>query len=131
MLANKSYLAKAYYDWIVASHCAPYIMVNAELEGVKVPEQFIQDGKIILNVHPEAVRDLNITYHALTFRATFSGEEWHLSVPMPALMAVYAQEDGRGIMFNEDNEADPGDDTPPPEQSDQSKSKGKPHLKLV
>jgi stringent starvation protein B len=128
VIANKSYLARAYNDWIVDSGCTPYLMVDAEQEGVNVPEDFVQDGKIILNVKPEAIRDLDINYDELTFRATFGGEEWGIVVPMDALMAVYAMEDGRGIMFNQDNEGDEGDE--PPEGSGGKKS-GKPKLRLV
>jgi stringent starvation protein B len=128
MLGNKYYLTKGLNDWIVDSGMTPYLLVNAAPDGVNVPEQFVKDGKIVLNAHPNAVKDLRIQYHAITFSATFGGEEWHLSIPMPALMAIYAMENGRGMQFSDENDADVGDETPPPSGAG---SDDKPTLKLV
>jgi stringent starvation protein B len=111
MLPNKSYLLDAFYKWIVDSGETPYVLVNADFPGVVVPEEFVDNkNEIILNTRPEAVRDFKVDLKALTFRATFGGKIWEIVCPMKAIKAVYAMENGRGIMFDKSHdEGDSGD----------------------
>ena len=125
MYSNKPYLVRAFYDWIVDCDCTPYLMVDAEIEGVEVPEEHIQNGQIVLNLKPEAVRDLELGKRHISFRATFGGNEMHIYVPMHAIRAVYAMENGEGMMFNEEE----SEDDYPPEPRLQAD--GKPHLRLL
>ena len=106
MLSNKPYLLRAFHNWIVDSKCTPYVMLDAEFEKVDVPQEYVQEGKIVLNVSPGAIQDLQITNKYLYFRASFSGIEQEIYAPMGAVMAVYAMENGRGMVFDEENEGD-------------------------
>lgn len=131
MLPNRPYLLRAFYDWIVDSGCTPYIVVNANEQGVEVPEQFIENGKIVLNASPPATRDFLIENHAVSFRARFSGVTRSIFAPVQAVLAIYAVENGRGIVFNEEDFNDQGDAVAKPADNKKSAKKGKPHLRVV
>lgn len=129
MLSNKPYLIRAFYEWIVDSGCTPYLLINATKPRVDVPEQFVEDGQIVLNVSPEAVTDLLITKQEVTFVARFSGVKKNIYVPIPAVLAIYAMENEQGMFFDPEEpieiEADNfGGDG-------EKKSSGKPHLHIV
>jgi stringent starvation protein B len=130
MLSNKSYLLRAFYDWIVDSECTPYIAVNAEMKGVDVPRQFVRDGKVVFNVSPMAVRDFEINNGELHFRAKFAGVEEQVYAPMRAILSVYAFENGAGMTFDEeDDEASPPVTKEPVSKKDSTKAKS--HLHIV
>ncbi len=59
MLSSRPYLARALYEWLLDNDHTPYIVVDAEGAGVQVPEQFVQNGQIVLNIAPGAVRELD------------------------------------------------------------------------
>ena len=99
MLSSRPYLARALYEWLLDNDQTPYIVVDAEREGVQVPGQFIQNGQIVLNIAPTAVRDLSLANDAVTFSARFSGQPMQVIVPCEALIALYARENGVGMVF--------------------------------
>lgn len=103
MLSNRPYLLRAFYDWIVDSGCTPYIVVLTENYPVQVPTQFIENGKIVLNVSPEATRAFKIENKALTFLARFSGVTREIYAPVASVSAIYAIENGRGMVFEEED----------------------------
>ena len=141
MRSNQPYLLRAFYDWIVDNQCTPYIIVDAFHESTQVPQEFVKDGQIVLNIAPRAVTNFDMSGDAITFSTRFGGVPVELFLPFSAVLGIYAQENGKGMMFNcEDN----NDSTPPPspinnldvvkkstssESSDQSKSK--PSLRVV
>lgn len=125
MTSSRPYIIRALYEWIVNNNVTPYILVDATCEDVSVPEEFIEDGKIVLNIAPQAVGDLKMTNTAVEFDARFSSIARHVYVPIRAVSAIYAFENGKGMFFSED---DLGDDEPPEEAGD---SKSKPALKIV
>lgn len=125
MTSSRPYLLRALYEWIVDNDLTPYILVDAFIEGVDVPEQFIQDGKIILNVAPHAVEHMELGNTELSFAARFSGAPVSISVPVVAVMAIYAKENGQGMVFNDD---DPQQPVPPDDPSEPPK---RPALKVV
>ena len=118
---------RAIYDWIVDSALTPYILVDAEGEDVTVPVQYIQDGKIILNVSPEAVRGLEVANDWVMFSARFSGVSMDVSFPPKSVLAIYAKENGRGMVFSDEDELD----DPEPPTTDSTPPKGKPSLRVV
>lgn len=129
MTSNRPYLLRALYEWIKDNNLTPYILVDAQFEGVSVPPQAVQNGKVILNIAPSAVQDLEIANDWLIFDAKFSGVNHQIDVPMDAVIAIYARENGQGMMFAQDDETPPPsspDDDPKPEKSSE-----KSHLKLV
>ncbi|HEY5604686.1 MAG TPA: ClpXP protease specificity-enhancing factor [Gammaproteobacteria bacterium] len=110
MNSSRPYLLRAIYDWIVDNALTPYLLVNANAENVIVPAQYVSNGKIILNVAPAAVNDLEIGNAGVNFNARFSGNPMYVCVPMPAVMAVYAKENGRGMVFTDDDDSPPTPD---------------------
>lgn len=99
MLSSRPYLARALYEWLLDNDHTPYIVVDAEREGVQVPGQFVQNGQIVLNISPSAVRDLLMSNESITFSARFSGQPMQVIVPSEALIALYARENGVGMVF--------------------------------
>jgi stringent starvation protein B len=110
MISLKPYLIRAIYDWIVDNSFTPYLLVNANGEGVTVPRQYVQDGKIVLNLRPQAVHGLSLGNQNVTFSARFGGNPMKVDIPVRSVLAIYAQENGKGMIFDEESE----DDTPPP-----------------
>jgi len=125
MTSSRPYLLRALHEWIVDNNLTPYILVDAFIDGVDVPEHFIQDGKIILNIAPHAVQRLEMGNDTLSFAARFSGISQSISVPVAAILAIYANENGQGMVFNDD---DPQQPMPP---NNPSGSPAIPSLKVV
>ncbi|MGC3872060.1 ClpXP protease specificity-enhancing factor [Halomonas sp. GXIMD04776] len=99
MLSSRPYLVRGLYEWLLDNELTPYIVVDAEREAVRVPQQFIQNGQIVLNIAPTAVRELNMANDFLTFDARFGGHPMEVVVPFDALIAIYARENGVGMVF--------------------------------
>jgi stringent starvation protein B len=114
MISNRPYLIRAINEWLLDSQCTPHLLVNAEAPGVDVPQEHIQEGKIVLNIGPHAVEGLRISNEEVTFLARFSGVSRLISLPVSAVLAIYAKENGRGMMFNEADEPEPDDSGPRP-----------------
>jgi len=100
MTSSRPYLIRAMYEWIVDNNLTPYLLVDAEQEGVEVPLGYVEDGKIVLNVGPGASRDLDLGSDIVTFSARFNGNAMWVTAPVPAVLAIYAKENGQGMMFN-------------------------------
>ena len=128
MTSSRPYLLRAIYEWIVDNNLTPYLLVNASADNVVVPEQYIEDGKIILNVNPTAVQGLQLANEAVSFSARFSGASMDIYVPTSAVFAIYARENGRGMVFNDELDGSPSPDPDPNEPDEKPK---KPALTLV
>ena len=137
MNSSRPYLIRALYEWIVDNDCTPHVLVNAEYPSVQVPQGFANDGQIVLNVSPSAVRHLHMDNEAVSFEGRFGGVPHTLYVPVGAILGIYARENGQGMVFDlepsleedEEIELDDGDDTPP--DSDPPRPTGRPSLKVV
>ena len=132
MTSSRPYLIRALYDWIVDNDCTPHLLVNAEYPDVQVPTDFVSDGQIVLNVAPGAVRNLQMSNDAVSFDGRFGGMPHSLQLPCAAVMAIYARENGQGMVF--EIEPTPPDDTPDesgPASGDGSRPAGRPSLKVV
>jgi stringent starvation protein B len=125
MTPLKPYLIRSIYEWIIDNDLTPYLLVDAENSHAILPSQLIEDGKILLNVRPEAIQGLTLGNQEIDFNARFSGKPMHIVVPIVAVMAIYAKENGKGMIF--DQEDDEVDETPPPE----SKPPTRPTLRIV
>jgi stringent starvation protein B len=128
MTSSRPYLIRAIYDWIVDNSFTPYLLVNAENDNAIIPREYVEDGKIVLNINPTAISNLQLGNDYIMFNARFSGKAMEVSIPVIAVLAIYAQENGQGMMFDENNNNLPPtspEDTPPPEKSK------KPQLKVV
>lgn len=125
MTSSRPYLLRALHEWIVDNHMTPYIVVDANGEGVEVPRQFVDNGKIVLNISPFAVRDLSMESNHIMFSARFSGTPMNVFVPISSVLAVYAKENGQGMVFTDEPNSNP------PNPSDDGPKPSKPNLKLV
>ena len=101
---SRPYLVKALYDWLLDSDLTPHLLVDATNQNAILPMDFVQDGQIVLNVNPSAIRNFYMDDEAVSFNARFSGQPIDIYVPMQAIMAIYAREDGQGMAFG----AEPG-----------------------
>ncbi len=117
MTTNRPYLLRALYEWITDNGLTPHVLVNAELDGVDVPAHTIQKGKVVLNIAGSATEQLQLENDTIFFKARFSGKPHQISIPMEAVIAIYARENGQGMMFAQDDTPRPpvdGSDDPPP-----------------
>lgn len=130
MNSSRPYLLRAIYEWLIDNSLTPYIMVDAMASGVEVPERFVEDGKIVLNIESQAVGNLRLGNDAVEFDARFSGIAHHIFIPVSAVKAIYAFENGRGMVFSDEDGDDEGGDTPPSGTKPPIK-KGRPNLKVV
>ena len=105
MNSSRPYLMRAMYEWIVDNNLTPYLLLNAGEPDVQVPVEHINNGKIILNMDPSAVQDLDMSGTEVSFNARFSGKPTWICVPVSAALAIYARENGRGMVFNDDDES--------------------------
>jgi len=117
MTSNRPYLLRALYQWITDNGLTPHILVDAEVDGVDVPADTVQKGKVVLNIAEGATEQLLLDNEIVDFRARFSGKPYQIIVPMGAVIAIYARENGQGMMFAQDDSEPPpvdGSDQPPP-----------------
>ena len=135
MTSTRPYLLRAIYEWIVDNGLTPHLLVHAEHDQVMVPRQFVDNGVIVLNVSPSAVRDLHLGNEAVEFNARFAGQPQHVYAPIGAVQAIYARENGQGIVPGEaestaaSGSADDAAQTPVSESQDGPKRP--PHLTVV
>ena len=107
MTPSKPYLVRALYEWILDNDTTPYILVDTSSDQVLIPSGIASDGKVVLNLAPSAIKNLEMTNEHVSFSARFNGVAEDLYCPISSLMAIYARENGEGMMF-------------PPEESDDS-----------
>lgn len=124
MTPSRPYLIRALYEWILDNGMTPYLLVDVAHEGVVVPTQYVENGRIVLNVNPSAVQNLQMGNELVELDARFSGQPMHVSVPVMSVLAIYARENGKGMVFTEE---DGGGDGPPPEKEESKR----PSLRVV
>ncbi len=130
MTPSRPYIMRALYEWIVDNGCTPYILVDATVDDVVVPEQYVKNGQIVLNISPTAVMDLNITNSAVAFNGRFGGVATDVFVPVSGVIGIYARENGQGMVFEAEDKNEPPPDHTPPGQGP-SRGEGRPSLKIV
>jgi stringent starvation protein B len=123
MKSSRPYLVRALYEWILDNACTPYLLVDATVAGVEVPQQYVKNGQIVLNVAPGAVAGINMSNDDIRFRGRFSGVAIDVFVPIGAVLGIYARENGQGMVFEPEQ-------APPPSSDDEPRS-GKPSLRVV
>ena len=116
---SQPYLLRAIYEWIVDNDLTPYLLVDASNDDVHVPRQYVENGKIVLNIAPRAVNNLELSNEKVNFNARFSGKAMDVIFPVGAVLAIYAKENGQGMVFGE------ADQEPTPPKPD------KPNLRIV
>ena len=121
------------HEWISDSNQTPHIVVDASIEGVEVPRQYVQGGKIILNVSSNATSMLSLGNDVVRFRARFGAATYDVSVPIVAVLGIYARETGQGMIFSE-ADTPPQPPAPPSEPAPTTTGEGKrskPTLKVI
>ena len=138
LTSRRPYLIRALYDWVLDNDLTPHLLVAADAEGVNVPREFVtEDGKITVNISPGAVRGLSLDNNLVSFSARFSGQSFNVSLPPGAVLALYARENGEGMLFGEVEtpptppDGGPGDKSEADGDEDDGAKKKHPHLKVV
>ncbi|HFR4130826.1 TPA: ClpXP protease specificity-enhancing factor [Raoultella ornithinolytica] len=96
---RRPYLLRAFYEWLLDNQLTPHLVVDVALPNVQVPMEYARDGQIVLNIAPRAVGNLELANDEVRFNARFGGVPRNVSVPMAAVLAIYARENGAGTMF--------------------------------
>lgn len=135
MTPSRPYLVRAIYDWILDNQLTPHIVVDAAVPGVQVPPASVKDGQVVLNIAPRAVAQLELGNDQVRFLARFGGVSHDVRVPIGAVLAVYAVENGQGMMFPAEQSAESvqtGPDEAPSTGDETSVPKrGRPSLRVV
>ncbi|HEY0973524.1 MAG TPA: ClpXP protease specificity-enhancing factor [Solimonas sp.] len=135
--SRRPYLIRAIFDWACDSGFTPHLLVAADYAGVVVPREFVQDGKITLNISPSAVRNLDLQQDPIWFSARFGGRPFDVQVPSGAVLGVFARENGEGVLFGEPEPlpegAGTGSDADGPREPEPPKPPrpGRPQLRVV
>jgi len=128
MTSRRPYVLRALYEWIVDNNLTPHLLVNAMHSEVEVPQDYVKDGQIVLNIAPNAAQGLLLGNDVVTFSARFQKIPTDVSVPISAIMGIYARENGQGMMFDEQSESPEPDGGGP---SGSGRPQGRPSLKVV
>ncbi|MFY2765395.1 ClpXP protease specificity-enhancing factor [Arenimonas sp. MALMAid1274] len=132
MGSNRPYLLRALNEWICDNGMTPYLLVDAARDGVQVPSSAVKEGRVVLNIAPRAVAHLVIDNREVRFMARFGGVSQSVQVPVTAVLAIYAQETGQGMMLPEDGATLP-EDSPDPAPAPDAGGDGpkRSHLRVV
>ena len=135
LIPTRPYLIRAIRDWAMDNGLTPQLLVDAGVDGIVIPGSHVQDGKIVLNVHTQAVKALELGNEFITFSARFGGNSHAINLPIQSVLAVFARENGQGIFFQGEEtqhqigqSAGDSDEFPP---NGQSSGPRPPYLRLV
>lgn len=136
MNSSRPYLLRAIHQWIVDNDCTPYLLVNANAPGVTVPREYIENEKIILNISPTAAHDLLLGDEEVVFNARFGGRPMEVVAPVNAVLAIYARENGQGMLFTdeagEEDDSASGEKQDSADRSEETETTPKrPNLKVI
>lgn len=99
MTSFRSYLVDALIQWLLDNDRVPHIVLQCDQPNVKVPQEFVRDNRLVLNVAPSAVHNYSLTTSSIAFDTRFSGVSHHISAPIGAIVGVCAQGSSIGMMF--------------------------------
>ena len=130
MTPTRPYLLRALYEWILDNGLTPHLLVNVEDAEVEVPVQYVEEDRIVLNINPSAIRDLDMGNDYLSFNARFDGRAENILVPISSVIAIYAKENGEGMAFPDEA---PTEEPPvsEPQKAEDKPPRGKPELKVI
>lgn len=131
--SRRPYLIRAIYQWCVDNGHTPHVLVASDYPGVDVPRDFVQEGRITLNISPMAIQSLDLQADPIWFSARFGGKARDILIPTGAVLAIFARENGEGVVFGEVEPPSPDTAAPSPSPSDATRPKpsGRAHLKVV
>ncbi|EGW54927.1 ClpXP protease specificity-enhancing factor [Candidatus Endoriftia persephonae] len=131
MTSNRPYLIRALYEWLVDNALTPYLLVDADHEAVEVPQQFVSEGRIVLNIAPDAVVGLELGNEWISFSARFAGHPQAILVPPAAVLGIYAKENGQGMLFPEELEQEQEQKANADDKPEPPKPGKRPALKVI
>lgn len=130
--STKPYLIRAIHEWCSESGFTPYLSVKVD-ETTRVPAEYVKNGEIVLNVSYDATHRLTIGNDFIQFSARFNGASRECSVPIPAVLGIFARENGQGLFFAPEEE--PADVVTPEEPAGPDEPapapNGKPRLQVI
>jgi stringent starvation protein B len=129
MTSSRPYILHAIHQWIADNGLTPHLLVNARFPGTRVPERYIENGKIILNISERAVSGYHQDNDWIMFQARFGGRSQEIVIPVAAVLAIYAKENGKGMVFGKEDNG--RGDLPPPKPPSGAPKPGKPRLQVV
>jgi stringent starvation protein B len=130
MTPSKPYLIRGLYEWLLDNEVTPHILIDTGCSGVVIPKNFAAETKLVLNLAPSAIAKLEMTNEYISFSARFGGVSEDIYCPMESILAIYARENGEGMMFNQESEKSPETDGPAAKKG-KSKKSNRPGLKVV
>lgn len=119
-IPTKPYLLRALYEWCVDNGYTPHLAVKVD-SRTQVPQEYVKNGEITLNISPNAVHKLQLGNELVEFSARFGGVARQISVPVTGVYALYARETGHGMTFDVDG----------PKAGVQAKAEAEPKLPVV
>jgi len=125
--STRPYMIRAFHEWALDNVLTPHLLVDSTHPGVEVPAEAVRNDQVVLNISSGAVRDLEMANEFVRFSARFSGIPRQVVVPVDAILAIYAKENGQGLNFM--GLQDP--QQPPPDRDAKPTEKGRPKLHLV
>lgn len=123
MTPNRPYLLRALYEWILDNGMTPHLLIDTTISGTQVPAEHIENDRISLNISPDAVRELVLGNEAIDFSARFGGKSRQIHAPINSVTAIYARENGQGLLFPAEQDQD--------EPASAHEKGNKPHLKVI
>ena len=130
-ISTKPYLIRALYQWCADSGYTPQLLVAVD-NNTRVPQGFVKDGQIVMNISAGATRNLTLDNDWIQFSARFGGVSHEISIPVDRVAAIFARENGQGLHFEPAGTTGPPDQGPPSTQDDAlAPPKGRPSLKVV
>ena len=137
-LSKIPYLIEAIRNWAMDCHCTPQLIVEVGHPGVDIPSQVVrssENGVVVLNVHDRAIDNFDMTDERIQFAARFSGQAYHVDIPIPAVLAVFSREQHDGVVFRTSRPVSETEKNPPKQsvsnKKQLEKKASKPHLHLV
>ncbi len=142
LISTRPYMIRAIHEWCVDNGLTPHLLVVVNAQ-CRVPAAYVKDGEIVLNLNHTATKDLHMDNEAIVFSARFGGVSQNLYVPMAAVKGVFARENGQGMFFEMNTQANAGkaelksapvmtqDEAKVQASSDETPAKKKPTLTIV
>ena len=133
--STKPYLLRAVYEWCVDNGYTPYISVVVDAR-TRVPMEYVHDGEIVVNIGPVAASRLQMGNENIECTVRFSGSAKEIVVPVAAVAAIYARENGQGMAFESGKKETPWEASgeepgTPVDNKDPPKSGGRPTLRRI
>ena len=128
---KRPYLVRALHEWMTDGNLTPHLVVDATFPGVRVPEKFVEDGRIVLNVSYSATQGLALGNERIAFSARFGGTPHQVEVPIAAVLGIYARESGEGLVFPTDEYGAGPVEAPPPDEPPPAPPPARPSLRIV